>query len=452
MRLFLKTLLYVSLIITGISWVGATALAGEEECDFVLHPKFKKKKVKKKIKNPYYLNINNTLFFSGPSDFINRYQELIAAMSNNPGLQGQYPELIKSKYENLNYKLNFAQSDQSALVSGLTTSGLAGDGGKLNQPLGQSPRQVLAPLRNAVPDKRIEDFARDAIVICLAPGDYPNPIAIQNKSNLRIIGLNQGGKGVRVRRFKKVKGEPGKYIASAIAVHASSNIILENMVIENPRTVYPKPNHPISRAVQVLGSVNVFIRNSHLISKGKGTLWAHNSLNVNIQDSRANCYYFCVVGGTSEINAINTQFMAKHRIAEDGHSMLWTNHSDQYYSNCTFNMKTGRAMITGVNTASTDYQNDIPNKIIFTGRTRANADRVKAWLQQNPGYDGIEIDLYGIYPKLKASVVNDYKSEERIAKPQGHKVRIHKADATPEDPNTSASVVETKEVPYSASN
>lgn len=417
------------------------SLASQDKCDFVLGPE-------SKVKSKGHSLKSNTWAFSGPSDFIRRYPQLIQQLSVHPEIKDQYPDIIRAAPQELFIKLQAAEDEQAILKNALKAIGLPVNGGDIDsKPLNRSPEDALAPMKEALPPATFVEAAKDSITICLRPGVYSGPFILQNKSRLRIIGI-RAKKGLsKVVGKKKKNRKNNDYRMATVSIHASSNISIENLTITNPNTTYSKENHPISRALQIQGSANVFVQNSRIGSAGKGTIWARASSGIQINQSSIKCYYFCVVAGTAELKVNNSGFLAHHqKISTDAHSILWTNHSTQHYSNCTFNLETGRSIITGINTPSAFSFGTPPERIIFTGKTRVSGNDI-SWLQQNQNYDGIEIDLYDDYPEhLKLYHQNDFKGGEPIRQPYGQVVRFHKT-GTPDHTDPNGGEIKTRTVP-----
>lgn|GEM_PF-3792567 len=411
-----------------VSWMALPAIevhaysdaSPQEQCDFLLNPDLSK----------FPLGISNY------SEFISRYPDVIDQLLLHPEIKDAYSTLILSTPEQLKRKLTLARQDQDKLMVALKQSSITAFGRTLfDDPTNDVPKAVNLDLQYLNNISRTFDeskFKSNAITICLSPGKYTRQIIVYRKSNLRLLGrgLNFTPES---RELPSVKIKPENYeqygrdpdSKAVLTVDQSSNIVIENLRLVNKLTftwTTPEAVHPISRAIQIYGSANVFSKNSRIVSHGKQTVNTRYSIGVYLENTSVSCYYFCITSLSSFIHSKKTIFSANYQgLPQDEHSLLWNFRSRFILENSTFSLISGRALVTG--SADGIDHGDLTQEVILDGKTQVSGQFYE-WLQQSKNYDGLNLSLYGDYPSgISPYFVNRYRGGPGTRNPIGQTIK-----------------------------
>lgn len=391
-------------------------VSGTHQCDFIVSPEMK----------------NFPLGISDYSQFIAQYPAVIDQMTSHPEFKKNYSELILSSTDLLKNKLMLARLEQERLMTALKKSGIQPAGRTVfDDSADDTPKSVnvdLWPLYEVQKIAENSKITSNAITICMKPGKYSKQITISNLSNLRLLGLSSDSPS-------SVKIKPDNYnlygrdpdSKAAITIDRSSNILIENVRLVNKYTftwTTAEAVHPISRALQIYGSVNVFARNSKIVSRGKQTINTRYSTGIHVDQSIVSCYYFCIASLSSWIQMKNSEFLSNYeRVPQDEHSILWNFRSRFIIEDSSFSLTTGRSLVTGA--ADGLERGDLTQGVVLDGDTRVSGQFTE-WLQQNKNYDGLTLSLYGDYPGgISPYFVNSYSGGKGVSHPIGQKIKRH---------------------------
>ena len=212
----------------------------------------------------------------------------------------------------------------------------------------------------------------DTIRIQAANGqEYDGPITLAEKKDIKITG--HGGTPIIAAKIDFSPGEPNVGYGDdygVVNLLDCKNVTLSNLKIVNHKKYTPTSTtlrDTSSCALNTARSTNVVVIDSHLKGDGKSVVLIHDNSAVTIENSKLSGYYFEVNCGASDVIIKNCVLNQHNRAVPDSHAAINTTAgygalnggpakriSNVVCNDVTFNMETGRAIVTG-NTNDFDY-------------------------------------------------------------------------------------------------
>lgn len=328
------------------------------------------------------------------ADFIHFYPKVIEMLGQGKIRREDFPKLIRSDVGLLQQKWKAIQEKTIA-------------------PSGSSP--------NAEPPK-----LNEKIVICLKPGVYNDFLEIKQKVNLEIRGLRCRAQRAIISPTQAppafldysaagTKPIERKYRAS-VYISDSKNIKLHQLRIRNKHqdlsNVYRDPisgktiPYLISRGIVLRNSQDILLERTTITTKGKCALSVFGST-VGMLRTTLQGYYFLVDAESSLVAANRSTFNLKHlEDPNDTHAAFWTDHSDFYLGNSSYNFQgTGKTLFSGINATSDER---LTHELVLYGESQVSGNEF--WLTQQEGLGGLRLSLYGKYsPYIKDLWVNRWR-------------------------------------------
>ena len=229
---------------------------------------------------------------------------------------------------------------------------------------------------------------------------YLHPEALAGIDRLTIQGL----KNAEVYFLGQLVGEQ-LYWRAYLDNSGILNIVdCENVLVSGADVVNTKvyqagnPTLESSCAVNVSRSQNVVFRRSRMTSGGKVTLQVHSGSQVGLKDVVLKGYYFELLSAGSSVTGSQVTFDQQHAIP-DSHSAIWLGSSmrhgetnvlyegnDVTLDDCTFDMKSGRSLVSGNGSYDTRSLVELSN-IHFT----PNRDETFGVCTWNDHFQSIEV-------------------------------------------------------------
>jgi hypothetical protein len=255
---------------------------------------------------------------------------------------------------------------------------------------------------------------------CFAPGTYTVPSTLLSNVNYsndanRLVLRGVSGlrlcapAGAAVVEHKTVNAD-GSPLANyaympTLQIVASSNVAIKGMSFKNTSVYAAAFLHHVTRAVWADNSSNLRFVDTQFSGLGKQVLHGKDSV-VNLTASSVNCAYFCISGerGTGatkpSFTVANSQFNI-NRLDDtaDDHTALWTDYSDFFIADSSFNYTTGQGLVSG-QASTVDWVN--LSNISVSGATAQGRPKMFGWIATHPNYHNLQISYTGTPPVSRA--------------------------------------------------
>ena len=200
------------------------------------------------------------------------------------------------------------------------------------------------------------EFASNAIhVIHASAATKLEKLTIRNLKNAQIHFLGP----IKAKVATESQWQVDRGVVNLIGCE---KVVLSGLKAENLQRYQPVVGlgKNESTAVSIAHSKKITIKNAELVGDGKGVVVVSGGSSVTIKDSKVKGYYFELQVGASTVHCRNTTFDQFNEQVGDSHAAIWVSSSmrseldNQFFENsrvtfkgCTFNMKSGRALLSG---------------------------------------------------------------------------------------------------------
>ena len=227
--------------------------------------------------------------------------------------------------------------------------------------------------------------------ICLEEGVYEGPIQIRGVRGLRILGLGD----VRIEANRPGLDRTDGTSATMV-VRDTSDFELDGVHLLN-RHVYVSPyidqRETVSRALQILDSRGVTVRNATLQSFGKQTVQYVRSPDLAFEDVRFSGAYFVLDanygGAVANRCVFETDLSAV--LPGDQHAVLWVYQAPLFLRDATVRLVTGAGLVAGAQEPNAQF-------VRLSGRTVVSG--LRHWVQVHPNYPDLRLQIGGDAPTL----------------------------------------------------
>jgi hypothetical protein len=225
-----------------------------------------------------------------------------------------------------------------------------------------------------------------------------NRLVLRGVKNMKLCAPTGGA----IIEHKTVNADASPLTATilipTLQITDSSGVSIKGMEFRNKSVYATNAAQPVTHAVWASGSANTRLFDVKMSALGKQALLATDA-SISLSGATLSCAYFCASGGRGNGSIKPTITIAKSKIninntknAADDHAALWTEFSDFYISDSTFNFTTGEGFVAG-KASTVDWVN--VSNVVITGTTAQGRSKMFGWIPMNPTYSNLQISHTG---------------------------------------------------------